>query len=559
MRWSWAAVLVVLPLTAGCLDVFDRDGDDARAPTDPADVGYEPGAVEITGVIKETASIPSFDETPLATVIYRPVTDSTLPDGSPIPWGVVVFLHGWGFFKEQFTGIEGQGAPAQAQPATGQVPYGPDRLQAFAQQGLIAVAYDARGFGQSGGTTTIAGPAEMADLDAVLDYVASRYPTSGRVGLVGVSYGAGQSFQAWADDPRIVTIVPMYGWVDLFEGLAQGGVPKAQWAAMLMAVGTAGGKGPNPILADWLQKAVTRTGVDEVEAEMDLRSVGPRLAAVDKPLLVCQGLQETLFPQADLAWSQAGGFTRAIVSTGGHGLVDEVCWSHALDWMLHFLAGHDKGVAGWPALQSVDAAGGAHLAYTEFPAAVPRTVYLGSGEEFATGPTNATFVVNQRLLGNPFAEPAGVWDQLDLGYQQVPEQFREDPTALFWETAAVTGSEVLLGAPVLRLQVADSAGLPPYQIAGVLYHVACNGDPACARGSTRILSHAAAADGQSESDTQRDVLELRFWWTKADLQPGDRLLLKVGANDPSVWMQYPGNYAVTFTGASSLDLPFYEG
>ena len=551
MRWSWAAVLLVLPLTAGCLDVFDDDPGEP-SPTDPADVGYEPGSVDITGVMKETLTIPSFDETELSTVLYRPVTDDTLADGAPIPWGVVVFLHGWGFFKEQYTGAEGQGAPAQAAPVTGQVPYGADYMQRFAEQGLIAVAYDARGFGQSAGQTTIAGPAEMADLDAVLDYVAEHYPTSGRVGLVGVSYGAGQAFSAWADDPRIVTIVPMYGWVDLFEGLAQGGVPKAQWAYLLTTVGTAGGKGPNPLLVDWNQKALTRTGVDGVEAEMDLRSVHSRLATVGKPLLVCQGLQETLFPQADLAWSSSTGFTRAIVSTGGHGMDDPVCWQRALDWMLHFVGGHDKGVASWPALLSVDAAGGEHLAYTEFPVSVPRTLYLGTPGEMGTAASASTFTIEQQLLGNPFTEPSGLWDQTGLGYQQVPENFRQDPTALFWESAAVTTSEVLLGAPVVRLQAADPANVPPYQVTGVLYHVD-------ATGKSRVLSHAAAADGVSEADTQHDILELRFWWTKADLQPGDKLVLKLGANDPSVWMPYPGNYAVTFTGASAIELPFFEG
>src|SRR5688572_1801849 len=262
MRWSWAAVLLALPLTAGCLDVFDRDGGegDQDPLTSPADVGYAPESVAVTGVAKGSLTIPSFDETALSTVLYRPLTDDTLPDGAPIPWGVVVFLHGWGFFKDQFQGAAGvSGAPAQASAAAGQVPYGPDQMQLFAEQGLIAVAYDARGFGRSGGTATVAGPAEMADLDAVLDHVAEHYPTSGRVGLIGTSYGGGQAFQAWADDPRVVTAVPIYGWVDLYDGLLQGDVPKAHWAALLTAGGTAGGKGPNPTVAAWLQKGVART------------------------------------------------------------------------------------------------------------------------------------------------------------------------------------------------------------------------------------------------------------------------------------------------------------
>lgn len=573
MRWPWAvAVLVVLPLTAGCLDVFDQDADDDPhgAMAAPADVGYDATKVTITGVEKQTITIPSFDETPLSTLVYVPKTHDTLPpppgcddpagcSGGPIPWGVVVFLHGWGSFKEQFTGVEGQGAPAQTEPATSQVPYGPDRLMDFARQGVIAVAYDARGFGQSGGTATVAGPAELADLDAVLDHIEANYPTSGRVGLIGTSYGGGQAFQAWADDRRVVTAVPMYGWVDLYEGLIQGGVPKVQWGATLAGVGTIGGKGPNPLVADWVQRALSRSDLDGLEAEMDLRSAIDRLPQVTKPLLVCQGLQETLFPQADIAWGAAGGFTRAIVSTGGHGTDDEVCWSRALDWMLHFVAGHPKDVDAWPALQTVDASGTPHLSYTEFPEVAPRRLYLGTPGDMATGATNATFTIEQRALANPFTEPSQAWDLTGQPYQQVPEQFRQDPTAVFYESAPVTGSEVLLGAPVVRLRLADPANAPAYQVAGTLYHLDCGGDPACARGKSRLLSHAAAADGVTEGDSIDPVLELRFWWTKADLNPGDRLVLKLGANDPSVWLPLPSSYAVDFTGASEVDLPFFEG
>jgi predicted acyl esterase len=555
MRWSWAAVLLALSLTAGCLDVFDEDhGRDAAVdPAAPADVGYDVGKVTVTGVVKETATISSFDETPLSTILYVPETPDTLPDGSPIPWGVVVFLHGWGFFKEQYQGAAGvTGAPPESGAVTGQVPYGPDYLQAFAEAGLIAVAYDARGFGQSGGTSTVAGAAEQADLDAVLDWVMEHKPTSGRVGVIGVSYGGGQAFQALADDPRVVTAVPMYGWVDLFEGLAQGNVPKAQWAAMLSAVGTVGGKGPNPLVAEWFQKGVTRTDLATVEAQMDQRSTLARLHQVTKTLLGCVGLQETLSPQADLAWEAAGGFTRAIVSMGGHGMVDPLCWERALEWMLHFLAGQDKDVASWPALLAVDASGGEPLGYGSFPRPAVRTFFLGQPDsDFATAPSAATFTIEQRILANPFSEPSQLWDTTDLGYQQVPKEFRDDPTAVFFRSAAFTASEVLLGAPVVRLVPADPANVPAYQVTGTLYHVD-------AQGKSRILSRAAAAH-LAESEGPTDVLELRFWWTKADLRPGDQLVLKLGANDPSVWMPLGSNYAVTFTGATELLLPFFEG
>lgn len=561
MRSSWAAVLLVLPLLGGCLDLFDGKEDGPReGEVVPADVGFDPQSIRVTGFEKTAYTVPSFDETALSTVIYAPVSSDTLPDGSPPRWGVVVFLHGWGFFKEQYQGVSGTAStPEQADPATSASPYGIDRLQAFAEQGLIAVAYDARGFGQSGGQATVAGPAELADLDAVLDFVAERYSTNGLVGIVGQSYGGGQAFQAWADDPRITTIVPMFGWVDLYEGLAQGNVPKAEWVAKLLGGGYAGSKGQlSPMVGEWSANVVSRGDLATVEAQMDLRSALPsRLATVEKPLFLCQGLQETLFPQADLAWEAAGGFTRVLMFQGGHGAQDETCFAKSLDWMLYFVGGRDTGVDAWPALTTVDAAGGAPLEYADFPQPVARTFYLRE-PTLANDPSDVTFTIDQRLLANPFAEPSGVWESAGLPFNQVPEQLRQDPTAVFFDSPAFTGSDVLMGAPTVRLHLADPATSLPFQVTGVLYHVDCGGDPACPSGKSRILSHAAAAvlDGDDAPD---GVVELRFWWTKTNLEPGDKLVLKLGANEPSVWMPLLANYSVEFTGASELTLPFFEG
>ena len=474
------------------------------------------------------------------------------PDGSPPRWGVVVALHGWGFFKEQYEGVGGAtGAPIPADP-TAMAEYTVNRLEAFALQGLIAVAYDARGFGQSGGQTTVAGPAEMSDLDAVLDHVEANFPTNGLVGLIGQSYGGGQSLLAFADNPRVTTAVPMYGWTDLYQALLPGNVPKAEWSAELVTIGAAGSKGQlSPMCTAWMQKAVTRTDLETVHAEMAARSSLPRLSSVDKPLFLCQGLQETLIPQADLVWEAAGGFTRALIFTGGHGEENAECWSDAMSWFLYFLAGKNTGVDAWPALRTVDASGqGEALAYMEFPQAEWRTSFLRS-PALAAEPSDTTFTVSQRLASSPFNEPAGVWDQTGLPNNAVPAELRQDPTAVFFDSPAFTGSEVLLGAPVAHLKLADNATALPYQIVGALYHIDGTGKSTLL---TRAAHAALAAD-----DLNGDVLELRFDWVKADLAPGAVLVLKIGGNDASMFLPLLANYDVDFTGESTLELPYFEG
>lgn len=548
MRWSVAVVLLVVPLLAGCLGAFEKQ--DRTDPNPPADVGYDPTSVQVTSVLKSTVTISSFDGVNLAAIIYEPRSPDLASDGKPPRWPVAIFVHGWGQFKETFEGVAGTtGAPI---PADSGAPQNVNHLQTFAEKGILAVAYDARGFGQSGGETSVAGPAEMADLDRVLAFVEARHKgaTNGFVGVIGGSYGGGQAYLAWADNPRITTAAAMAGWVDLYEALLQGNVPKLEWANVLYASGAASSRARySPMIHEWYENAATRTDMDTVRAQMDARSILTRMQQVEKPLFVCQGLQESLFPQADLAWDNAGGFTRAYISTGGHGHQSSECWSRALDWFLYFLAGFDTGVDKWPALITVDADGQKVVQFDDFPAATWHSLYLRHPALDSAG-SNTSFVVQQRGATNPFQEPSVVWDQLGQSYQQVPVRLRQDPNAIMFEGPKTGASAVLLGAPELVLH---TRGEPttPFQVAAILYHVD-------AQDRSRILSRAAYA-ALDAGDVDNGTITLRFHWTKAEMAPGERLVLKLGANDSSWWSPLTGNYAVEFTGQSELRLPYFEG
>src|ERR1051326_4284091 len=122
MRWlALAVALVLLSGLSGCLEALAPHKE--RPAVRPADVGYDANAVSVTGVQKSQATITSFDQTPLSAVIDAPVTGDTLPDGSPVRWGIVVFLHGWGDSKEFYEGAGGAtGAPLPPDPA-GQGPH----------------------------------------------------------------------------------------------------------------------------------------------------------------------------------------------------------------------------------------------------------------------------------------------------------------------------------------------------------------------------------------------------------------------------------------------------
>jgi predicted acyl esterase len=537
MRW-WAMALLTL-LLAGC---FGGTPPTARLAV-PADVGYDPTTIRIDDFRAENLTIVSWDGiTHLSVVAYVPQTSTRLADGSAPRWPLAVFVHGWGEEKEQY---EGQRSSVPGAP----IPDGSsvNALRQFALGGLVAVAYDARGFGQSEGQATVAGSAEMQDLDAVIDFAAARYGTSGRVGVIGLSYGGGHAYQAWANDAKVTTAVAMYGWVDLYNALIPQNVPKLEWAQALYTYGAAGARGDyDPMIHEWYKQLYTRRDLGTVHRQMDERSVLPRMLTVHKPLLICQGMQESLFPQADQAWSNAGGFTRAIVFTGGHGARDATCWQRSLSWFQFFLGGYDHGVDKWPALQTVDASGlGGWTEYPTFPKATDRAYHLRLADLDEGDATGATFTIQQRLAANPLNDPAALWDRTGQPSQVLPDELRQDPTASFFAGKPIEGTHTLIGEPHLRLHVRE--GTTPYQVAATLYLVHASG------GSLLVSRSAAAALNQT--DVASGFLDLPMTWTRAVLTPGDHLELKVASNDPDWWMPLLANYSVTFDGQSTLTVP----
>lgn len=535
---------MLVPLFAGCIGGDDGETDRVVEPADP---GYDAEELRVTGVATHELTIDS-DGTELAAILYEPLTSDSI-DGEDARWPLVVFVHPWGFPKETY-----QNAPLATDGAAG-APQ--DLLQQFAQAGLMSVAYDTRGWGESGGQSTVAGPAEMRDLRAVIDHVNASFSTNGRVGVTGASYGGGHAFLAWEQFDDVVTAVPHNGWVDLYEGVFPGNVPKLEWGAALYGTGTAGGgqaQGISPIVTDWLATGVTRQSaedMDGVERQLDVRSVMPHgVAGTDKPLLLCGAITDTLFNQHHLAWQEAHGFTRSVYYQGGHNTLDADCWTKTKEWFQFFLAGIDTEVDTWPFLETVDVSGeGPSRAYSQPMAAEVRLdpLYLREGKLVEYEDPSRTFNVQQMLLANPFTEPSLIWETTGMPYQSTPEQLRQDPTGLFFESAPMEGTHTLLGAPRLTLELAEGTAAP-FQVTATLYHQQ--------DGNLRLLGRGATSP-LAESDLNGNATVIDLPWIKADVHPGDALVLKVASSDPSIYAPLLANFDAEFTGASRLDVPFF--
>jgi len=263
--------------------------------------------------------------------------------------------------------------------------------RAWAERGYVALAWSARGFGQSTGQIALNSPEyEVADARQLVDRLAARpevrqdAPGDPRVGVTGASYGGALALLLAGTDPRVDATIPVITWNDLGQALfpdragdvpaataaasaaAPDGVFKRAWAALFFGSGSRPAPGQEqaapqvcgrflPEICAGYVAAIT-TGREPPELAAFLARASPAAVAgrITAPTLLVQGEQDTLFglDQADTTARQiaAGGGTVAVSwFAGGHdgGGPDRRTTARMQAWFDHHLAGTapDPGTA----------------------------------------------------------------------------------------------------------------------------------------------------------------------------------------------------------------------
>lgn len=206
----------------------------------------------------------------------------------------------------------GYGGTGDANAEGGGGPTSPGRLRS---EGYNVLTWDARGFGQSGGSVQVDHrDYEGRDVQALLDYVANQPearldgPGDPRVGMGGGSYGGAIQLVTAAIDRRVDAIAPQIAWSDLVRSLYQHATVKAGWGALLTGVGataTTGGvlapAGPELGSTDSRITIAAAEGTssgrfsDESVRWFADRSTAPLVPRVRVPTLIFQGTVDTLF------------------------------------------------------------------------------------------------------------------------------------------------------------------------------------------------------------------------------------------------------------------------
>ncbi len=497
----------------------------ARADADQAAAGFSTSYQRIPGV----------DGILLGAVVLTPTGQG---DG---PFPLVVMPSSWGVPNVEYVG---QGTK-------------------LATAGFQVISYSSRGFWDSGGGIDIAGPPTVADVTKVIDWAAQHTPAdTSRVAAVGISYGAGTSLLASAQDQRIKAVGAMSGWADLIASLDPNDTVALQSVAGLLALGNVTGR-PGPEMASLQTKFVTGD-FDGAIAEAELLSpqrsastVVDRINAKKPAVFLANAFEDSIFPPSQYTdfFTRLTGPKRLLLAHGDHatpevtgaiGLPNET-WDELATWLRHYLTGADNGAdteapvqlksqrGTWRGYPNWAAVGQSRTSYLTKPTGLSRTGALQPRS--STGWTNGIGAGVPTIADSGVALVSGALQGLLSIPTGVATPLVDRSFAGVWSGPVSTSGTVVNGTPKLHLTVKPSG--PDTSLFAYLYDVD-------ALGVGSLMSHKpftlrGATPGRALP------IDLRLEATSWEVPAGHHLVLVVDTVDPRYLGRSAIGTSVTFS------------
>ncbi|MDX2703020.1 CocE/NonD family hydrolase [Streptomyces sp. PA03-6a] len=405
------------------------------------------------------------------------------------------------------------------------------QAQKLADSGYVVVSYTARGFYLSGGTIDVAGPLDVADISKVIDWtLANTRADPGRIGMAGVSYGAGLTLMGAAHDPRVKAVAALSGWADLTESIYGGRTQHLQSSLLLGAAGYLTGR-PSAefqrVLTDFLASDYDQE--DELIAWSRLRSPGTyldRINANGTAVMLANAWGDTIFSPNQLAsfYDRLTVPKRLEFRPGDHatpeitglfGLPNDV-WSDTRRWLDHHLKGVDNGIDKEQPVRLASRSGGGYEGYGSW-AAVPsatRELPLDGTRRIAANVDSGADggIIFLSSLADQLAQAPPV-----VSVPLLPRAF-----AAVWQSPRDQTVQQVRGTPVLHTTVTPSASRGTF--VAYLYDV----NPL---GIGKLITHAPYTFTDRTPGTPFAV-DLELYSTAYDVPAGHRLAVVVDTVDP---------------------------
>ncbi|MEE1753868.1 alpha/beta fold hydrolase [Streptomyces sp. SP18CS02] len=251
----------------------------------------------------------------------------------------------------------------------------------LADSGYVVIGYNSRGFWESGGNIEVAGAPDIADASKVIDWALAHTPADpAKVGMAGVSYGAGISLLAAAHDRRIKAVVAMSGWADLINSIYSGRTQHLQAAALLGGSGYLTGR-PSAELQSVLGNFLSSNLSKEQEmidwgAKRSPATQLDRINANGAAIMLGNAWGDTIFPPNQYAsfYEKLTGPKRLELRPGDHATAEATgllglpndTWTNAHRWFDHHLKGAANGIDREQPVQLKSRSGGGYEGYADW-------------------------------------------------------------------------------------------------------------------------------------------------------------------------------------------------
>ncbi|MEK2478071.1 alpha/beta fold hydrolase [Streptomyces noursei] len=424
----------------------------------------------------------------------------------------------------------------------------------LAEAGYVVVGYNSRGFWQSGGQIETAGPQDVADASKVVDWALAHTPADPhKVGMAGVSYGAGISLLAAASDKRIKAVAALSGWADLIGSIYSGRTPHLQAAAVLGGAGALTGR-PSPELQQVLKDFLSA----DMSKEKDMIAWGrkrspatylDRINANGAAILLGNAWGDSLFPPDQYAafFEKLKGPKRLEFRPGDHATAEGLgllglpndTWNDSKRWLDHYLKGVDNGIDREPPVLLKSRSTGAYEGYKSWrdvPSA-HRRIALDGTRRVRTGIDSGAdggLIFLSSMLDQFFRLPP---------MASIPLLPRS--AAAVWQSAPYPTAQRVRGTTRLHTTVTSTASSGT--AIAYLYDVG-------PLGLGKLVTHAPFTFHDKTPDRPFGV-DLGLFATAYDVPAGHRLAVVVDTVDPLYIAQNPAGARLTFS--SPADDPSY--
>lgn len=341
----------------------------------------------------------------------------------------------------------------------------------FTQDGYVVVSYAQRGIGKSGGQLDLGAEPTQRDVSRVITWSINHEPVDpNEVAVLGLSYGGGMSLMAAERDPRIKAVVAMSTWTNLEQAYFPNGTPNRLMVQTLFNASTV------VRLAPAVKSFYTAfASGNYAAAQADMSAISPGVSPITNisslnrhktPIMIVNDYQDSYFVPSQLTafFDALTVPKRLVLGPGDHGTLEfpgldgqpSAIWDNARKWLDHYVRGDSNGIENQAEVQLEDLNTGATHGFTEFPAADPKSLYLGGGDTGALTSTKSAGWTRTITSGVPTVANVSPLELDVIPYrrvERVPVNAISRAAAATWNSGPLPSAVTIVGQPTLHVSV----------------------------------------------------------------------------------------------------------